>query len=82
MVLVCAHCYAASYVSCPDYLMTFVVRGLGWSKASGARLISVYWLGLAAGRLGGVGLVRLLAPAHILAGCLGALNFDCVELVH
>nr|KAG5714177.1 hypothetical protein BaRGS_018394 [Batillaria attramentaria] len=57
----------------PHYLMTFVVRELDWSKTSGAHVTSVYWVGLAVGRLSGVGLVRVMSPARIITCCLLAL---------
>lgn len=54
----------------PHYLMTFVVRKLDWDKSSGAKITSVYWVGLALGRLSGMGLVRLTSPTKIIIGCL------------
>lgn len=49
-----------------DFLMPFVVRELNWDKASGARLLAVFWMGFAAMRLGGVVVVRLFSPSTII----------------
>nr|KAG5714179.1 hypothetical protein BaRGS_018396 [Batillaria attramentaria] len=61
--------------------MTFVVRELDWSKTSGAHVTSVYWVGLAVGRLSGVGLVRVMTPARIITCCLLALLTSLLSML-
>ena len=63
------------------YLMTFVVRELDWSKTSGAHLTSVFWVGFSAGRLSGVGLVRVLRPTKIILGCLTSMIVSLLALM-
>ncbi|KAK7508749.1 hypothetical protein BaRGS_00000315, partial [Batillaria attramentaria] len=73
VTLACVYFSFSGCISFPDFLMTFVVKELGWSKTSGAHVTSVFWVGLAVGRLSGVGLVRVMSPARIITCCLLAL---------
>lgn len=81
LVLMGLFFFTAPLMSLADLLMTFVVRKLDWSKTSGARVTSVFWVGLSVGRLTGIGLARLVSPTKILMFCMITVNISMLGIL-
>ncbi|WAQ93973.1 MF4B1-like protein [Mya arenaria] len=58
--------YVMSERSVTNFLMTFVITKLHWSKAQGSYASSTFWITFAAGRLSGIFVVRYLKTTSVI----------------
>ncbi|KAL3831380.1 hypothetical protein ACJMK2_023132 [Sinanodonta woodiana] len=60
------HCYVGMESSFGNYLMTFCLYHLKWSKEEGSVASSLYWVGFCVGRFLGIFLARVFQSATIM----------------
>ena len=73
--------YVGMEVTYGNLIMSFAVEYLGWSKARGTVLTSVFWGSFAAGRGMAIFLSKCLTPAIMLIGDLVLTNLSLIGLV-
>ncbi|KAK3588132.1 hypothetical protein CHS0354_012188 [Potamilus streckersoni] len=66
LISIIFHCYVGMESSFANYLMTFCLRRLKWSKEKGSAASSLYWVGFCVGRFLGIFLARVLQSTTIM----------------
>lgn len=49
-----------------NFLMTFLITRLNWSKTEGSKASALFWITFALGRLSGIGIVRVLRLSYMI----------------
>ncbi|KAL3831381.1 hypothetical protein ACJMK2_023133 [Sinanodonta woodiana] len=75
------HCYVGMESSYVNYLMTFCLSHLQWSKVDGSLATSLYWLGFCVGRFLGIFLTRLFQSTTIMLTFSVLISFSFIGLL-
>lgn len=69
-----------------NFLMTFLISQMNWSKTEGANASATFWITFALGRLTGIGIVRVLKLSYVILGFFLFLTVGgvmlCVSVVY